>query len=131
MLPRMRPLEFYRERLLAMKAELLREGDVAIEPARKDETAVGGDEDEQALVEMNQVIASKRNHARTVEMAKITVALKRLETTPDEFGLCVECGEEIGKRLEARPYVEYCVECQSEKDGARAKGPRRHAGDFR
>ena len=131
MLPRMRPLEFYRERLLAMKAELLREGNVAIEPSRKDETTVGSDEDEQALNEMNQVIASKRNHARTLEMTKITVALKRLETAPNDFGLCVECGEEIGKRLEARPYVEYCVECQAEKDGARPKGPRRHAGDFR
>ncbi len=127
----MQPLDFYRQRLLQMKAELLREGDVAIEPARKDETAVGGDEDEQALVEMNQVIASKRNHARTLELAKIGAALKRLESAPDDFGHCVECGEEIGKRLEARPYVEYCLECQAEKDGARSKGPRRHAGDFR
>ncbi len=127
----MQPLDFYRQRLLQMKADLLREGDVAIEPARKDETAVGGDEDEQALNEMNQVIASKRNHARTLELAKITAALKRLENAPDDFGLCAECGEEIGKRLEARPYVEYCLECQAEKDGVRSKGPRRHAGDFR
>jgi DnaK suppressor protein len=131
MLPRMQPLEFYRQRLLAMKADLLREGDVAIEPSRKDETAVGNDEDEQALNEMNQVIASKRNHARTVELAKITTALKRLDDAPNDFGLCVECGDEIGKRLEARPYVEYCLECQAEKDGPRSKGPRRHAGDFR
>ncbi len=131
MLVPMRPMEFYRQRLLELKAGLLREGDVAIEPARKDETAVGGDEDEQALTEMNQVIASKRNHARTQELAKITAALKRLETSPEGFGLCVECGEEIGKRLEARPYVETCVECQAEKDGALRKGPRRHAGDFR
>jgi DnaK suppressor protein len=131
MLPRMRPLDFYRQRLLEMKAELLREGDVAIEPARKDETAVGSDDDEQALNEMNQVIASKRNHARTLELAKINAALKRLEIAPNDFGLCIECGDEIGKRLDARPYVEYCLECQAEKDGARNKGPRRHAGDFR
>lgn len=131
MLGRMQPLDFYRQRLLTMRADLLSEGDVAIEPARKDETAVGGDEDEQALNEMNQVIASKRNHARTLELAKITAALKRLESAPNDFGLCVECGDEIGKRLDARPYVEYCLECQAEKDGARNKGPRRHAGDFR
>jgi DnaK suppressor protein len=126
----MQPLDFYRQRLLVMKAELLREGDVVIEPSRKDETAVGTDDDEQALNEMNQVIASKRNQARTVELAKITAALKRLNDAPDDFGLCAECGEDIGKRLEARPYVEYCLECQSERDGARPKGPRRHAGDF-
>jgi DnaK suppressor protein len=130
MLPRMQPLEFYRQRLLAMKADLLREGDVAIEPSRKDETAVGNDEDAQALNEMNQVIASKRNHARTLELAQISAALQRLKDAPNEFGLCLECGDEIGKRLEARPYVETCLECQAEKDKAKPKGPRRHAGDF-
>ena len=127
----MKSIEFYRQRLLDLKADLLREGNVAIEPSRKDETAVGSDEDEQALNEMNQVIASKRNHARTLDLAKINAALKRLEIAPDDFGSCVECGEEIGKRLEARPYVEYCLECQAEKDGVRSKGPRRYAGDFR
>ena len=128
---RMQSLDGYRRRLLDRRAELLAEGDVAIEPSRKDETAVGSDDDDMALSEMNQVIASKRNQARTLELAKITVALKRLEEAPADFGLCAECGDPIGKRLEAHPYVEYCLECQSERDGARQKGPRRHAGDFR
>jgi DnaK suppressor protein len=122
-------LDFYRNRLLERKAILLRDGDIAIEPSRKDETAVGNDEDEQSLVEMNQVIASKRNHARTLELEKIKAALKRLEEDPDGFGLCVECGDPIGKRLEAQPYVEYCLECQTERDGPRKRERRRHAGD--
>jgi DnaK suppressor protein len=127
----MQSLDGYRRRLLDRRADLLAEGDVAIEPSRKDETAVGSDDDDMALSEMNQVIASKRNQARTLELAKITVALKRLEDAPADFGLCAECGDPIGKRLEAHPYVEYCLECQSERDGVRQKGPRRHAGDFR
>jgi DnaK suppressor protein len=127
----MQSIDFYRRRLQDRRAELLAEGDVAIEPSRRDETAVGSDDDEMALTEMNQVIASKRNQARTVELAKIAVALKRLDEAPGDFGLCVECGESIGKRLEAHPYVEYCLDCQSERDGARQRGPRRHAGDFR
>ena len=45
-------------------------------------------------------------------------ALKRLETAPDDFGLCGECDEPIGKRLQAMPYVELCVDCQQEKDGS-------------
>lgn len=126
----MRSLDFYRQRLIERRVELLREGDVVIEPARKDETAVGNDEDEQSLVEMNQVIASKRNHARTLELEKINAALKRIETQPQDFGLCTECGEPIGKRLEARPYVEFCLECQAERDGPRKKEGRRHAGEF-
>lgn len=40
-------------------------------------------------------------------------ALKRLDT--DDFGLCEECGEEIGTaRLMANPVARYCVVCQSE-----------------
>jgi DnaK suppressor protein len=123
-----------RVKLLALKTEILDEGDVSIEPARKDSTEVGSDEDEQPLAEMNQVIASKRNRSRTDVLAKVVAALKRLEDSPEEFGLCGDCGDPIGRRLEAMPYVELCVECQSaaDQEGAALKsGRRRHAGDFR
>jgi len=123
--------ETYRQRLLSRRAELLAEGDLTIEPGRKDDTAVGVDDDASPLVEMSQVIASKRNQARSAEMTKITAALKRLEENPDEFGLCVECGEPIGKRLEIHPFAEYCLECQSERDGEFKNIRRRHLGDFR
>jgi len=121
----------HRARLLALKAEILDEGDLAIEPVRKDVTEVGTDEDEQPLAEMNQVIASKRNLARTRTLAQIVAALKRLDEAPENFGLCTECDEPIGKRLAALPYVELCVECQSEKDGNPRGGARRHLTDFR
>jgi DnaK suppressor protein len=124
-------IERHRERLLAMRAEILSQGNVAIEPSRTDPTAVGGDEDEQALREMNQVIASRRNRVRTVDLGRIQAALRRLEESPDDFGSCIECGEPIGKRLELLPYVELCVECQQARDGS-PKGPnRRHLRDFR
>ena len=120
-----------REKLLALKTEILNEGDVAIEPVRKDATVLA-DEDEQPLAEMQQVIASKRNRARTDALAKVLAALKRLDETPDDFGLCSDCGDPIGRRLEAMPYVELCLECQAEKDGAPAKGQRRrHLTDFK
>ena len=124
-------IEGHRARLLALKAEILSEGDLSIEPVRKDATEVGGDEDEQPLAEMNQVIASKRNHARTQTLARILAALKRLDEAPDEFGLCVDCGDPIGKRHLALPYVETCVECQGERDGKPRGGSRRHLTDFR
>jgi DnaK suppressor protein len=89
------------------------------------------DEDEQALNEMNQIIASRRNRVRTGDLARIQAALKRLDENPDDFGLCSECGEPIGKRLELLPFVELCVECQHARDGS-PKGPnRRHLRDFR
>jgi len=131
MAARPQSLARHRDRLLALRAEILGQGDVAIEPSRTDEAAVGGDEDEQALTEMNQVIASRRNRVRTGDLARIQAALKRLEEDPDEFGLCRECGEPIGKRLELLPFVELCVECQQARDGSPKGGARRHLRDFR
>jgi DnaK suppressor protein len=121
----------HRERLLALRAEIVSQGDVAIEPSRSDPTAVGADDDEQALSEMHQVNASRRNRVRTGDLGRIQAALKRLDENPDEFGLCTECGEPIGKRLELLPFVELCVECQQARDGNPKGGPRRHLRDFR
>jgi DnaK suppressor protein len=121
----------HRDRLLALRAEILHEGDLPIEPSRTDATRVGGDEDEQPLAEMNQVITSKRNRSRTEVLARVTAALRRLDETPDDFGLCRECEEPIGKRLDLLPYVELCTECQQARDGAAKPGRRRHLTDYR
>ena len=121
----------FRARLLAMRAEILSQGDVSLEPSRADPSQVGGDEDEQALNEMNQVIASRRNRVRTGDLGRIQLALKRLDENPHEFGLCSECGEPLGRRLELLPFVELCVECQHAQDGSPKGGNRRHLRDFR
>jgi DnaK suppressor protein len=126
--------ERLRVKLQALRSEILVEGDVAIEPSRTDATKMA-DEDEQPLAEMNQVIASKRNRSRTEVLARVVTALKRIEEAPEEFGLCAECGESIGRRLEAMPYVELCLECQDALDrdaGKAVRGQRRrHAGDYK
>lgn len=122
----------HRERLLALKAEILAEGDVEIEPGRTDPAAVGTDEDGQPLTEMSQTIASSRNKTRAEVLARVIAALARLDADPEMFGLCAECEEPISpKRLDLMPYVELCVECQSTQDGPRNKGPRKHLRDFR
>ena len=126
-----RDLDRMKDKLLALKAEILTEGDLELEPARKDAAEVGGDEDAQPLTEMSQIIASKRNRARTDVLARVLAALKRIEDTPDDFGLCSECDEPIGRRLEALPYVELCVECQQERDGGPKQGRRRHLTDYK
>jgi DnaK suppressor protein len=92
---------------------------------------VGTDEDAQPLAEMSQTIASSRNRERTVELRLVAAALKRMEDAPESFGLCVECDEPISaKRLELRPYVELCVECQQEHDPARGVA-RKSLTDYR
>lgn len=124
-------LSQWKKRLLDLRADIMAEGDVAIEPVRKDDARVGNDEDEQPLVEMSQVIASKRNRERTDVLSRVYRALARIESDPEMFGLCRECEEPIGKRLEAMPYVELCIECQQARDGTHKPGRRRHLLDFK
>ena len=124
--------ERHRKRLLELKAEILAEGDLEIEPGRDDATAVGNDEDAQPLTEMSQAIASSRNRNRSGVLKRVVVALARLDADPEMFGLCTECEEPIpAKRLDLMPYVELCVECQQADDGKRPTGPRKHLRDFR
>lgn len=121
-----------RDRLLALKNEILSDGDLPIEPGRDDPAAVGTDEDAQPLSEMSQVIASKRNRARAETLALVLAALRRIDEEPELFGLCIECEEPIAAgRLNLLPYVELCVECQQKHDGPRRSGGRRHLRDFR
>jgi DnaK suppressor protein len=124
-------IDRWKQRLVALRDEIIAEGDVAIEPVRKDDAPTGGDEDAQPLVEMGQVIASKRNRARTDILLRVNRALARIESEPDGFGLCRQCEEPIGKRLQAMPYAEYCLECQQASDGTRVPDRRRHLLDFK
>ena len=125
-------LQRHRDKLLALKAEILAAGDIAPESAREDPAAVGSDEDSQPLAEMSQSIASSRNRNRSGVLARVLAALARIEEAPESFGLCAECDEPIApKRLELMPYVELCVECQQLKDGPRQTAGRKHLRDFR
>jgi len=125
-------LQRHRDKLLALRAEILAAGDIAPESSRDDATAQVSDEDTQPLAEMSQSIASSRNRNRSGVLARVQAALARIEQDPDAFGLCLECGEAIApKRIELLPYVELCVECQQLKDGPRQTGGRRHLRDFR
>ncbi len=122
----------FRQRLKDLKAEILAEGDIELEPGRKDAADVGTDEDEQPLGEMSQAIASGRNRNRADVLAHVVAALARLDDDPDSFGLCMECDEPIApKRLDLLPYVELCVECQQANDGPKTRTGRRHLRDFR
>jgi len=125
-------LDRFRKKLNDLRAEILGEGDVRIEPGRTDAAAVGTDEDAQPLTEMSQTIASSRNRNRAVVLDRVNAALARLDDDAEMFGLCTNCEEEIAPgRLELVPYAELCVECQQAKDGPISKGSRKHLRDFR
>ncbi len=52
----------------------------------------------------------------------IDEALRRLYRSPETFGKCHNCGEEIAfERLDALPHARYCIACkQREEDGKKS-----------
>ena len=104
-------LKTYRERLTAERNALL--------------GVVGRNEDygREADIEATQDPADKASNSYTKELlfsqstndriilAQIEEALQRIED--DEFGVCMNCHNEIqSKRIEALPWVRYCITCQ-------------------
>jgi RNA polymerase-binding transcription factor DksA len=51
----------------------------------------------------------------------VNQALRRLYQSPEKFGRCEQCGEEIGfDRLDALPHARLCIQCKAkEEDGKR------------
>ena len=100
-----------RQRLLDLKAELeqlsrMAEDDRAT--VELDQQSVGRLSRMDAL--QRQAMAEAAERARTLEIQKIDVALKRIED--DEYGYCIDCGEEIAdKRLSVDPAASHCIKC--------------------
>ena len=52
----------------------------------------------------------------------IDQALRRLYQTPEQFGVCQECGEPISfERLDALPHTRLCVRCKEEEESGAAR----------
>jgi DnaK suppressor protein len=121
-----------RSALERLRAEITDAGPAKIEPNRTDPATTGvADEDAQALSEMLQVLASQRNRGRAELLGRVERALRKLEATPDEFGLCEDCEEEIPpRRLAAVPYAAFCPECQAKREPRHA-ATRKKLTDFR
>lgn len=114
------------------RRDLLETGPEKIEPNRRDPATTGvADDDEQALSEMLQTLASTRNREAAQTVAAIDRALRKLRDAPDELGRCEDCGDEIpAKRLELMPWAALCAECQAAADPKRNVG-RRNLTDYK
>src|SRR6476620_2260872 len=50
----------------------------------------------------------------------IDEALRRLYRTPETFGKCHQCGNEIAHdRLDALPHARYCIDCKQREEDAK------------
>ncbi|MBK7861990.1 MAG: TraR/DksA C4-type zinc finger protein [Archangiaceae bacterium] len=117
------------KQLAELEKQLASKTALRIEPNADHEERA--DEDEQPLNEMNQAIASNRNKADLILLGKVRAAIKRLNDDPDDYGNCIDCGDEIlAGRMKAMPWADLCVDCQSKKDKRGAGTSRKHLTDF-
>jgi RNA polymerase-binding protein DksA len=50
----------------------------------------------------------------------VNEALRRLYSSPEDFGICHECGEEISfERLDALPHARLCIKCKAKEEDAK------------
>lgn len=104
-------MESVRERLRAMRAELLEESESsrdARDTVMLDQTSVGRLSRMDAL--QGQAMAKAEEERRQLALRRIAAALTRIDR--GEYGECIECGEWIAtKRLEWDPLVLKCIDC--------------------
>ena|SRR5712692_965932 len=77
----------------------------------------GKDEGDRANMSLaRELDLGQKSRDRTL-LISVDAALKRI--SEGTFGECLNCGQEINsKRLEAIPWVRYCITCQELIDGA-------------
>lgn len=107
-------LEHFREKLLAMRADLMRELD-GIPTADQIEDGRGGDQTDQSSAETDRdLVAINRARARKL-LGDVERALVRIEN--GTYGICEDTGRPIGlKRLEAQPTATLSIEAQEQRE---------------
>jgi DnaK suppressor protein len=109
-----RQLLYFRNKLLAWRAELIEESQETLEHLRTEAREVG-DEAERASRESDNILELRTRDRYRKLLRKIDQALERIED--GSYGYCEETGEEIGiARLEARPIATLTVDAQERRE---------------
>jgi DnaK suppressor protein len=116
-----RNIEFFRTLLHQRMDELRSEAGKTVESMDGDENFP--DPSDRATMESNRNSMLRIRDRERKLIFKIQEALQRLDA--GEYGICEECGEEIGiERLKARPVTTLCIECKSSQELAERKAKR-------
>lgn len=79
--------------------------------ARSTQHDFGKDEGDRAAASTSREIDASQKFRHQALLMAVDAALTRIKD--GTFGECLNCGQEIGiKRLEAIPWVRYCIVCQ-------------------
>ena len=116
-----RNMEFFRNLLHQRIDELRSEAGKTVESMDGDENFP--DPSDRATMESDRNSMLRIRDRERKLIFKIQEALQRLDA--GEYGICEECGEEIGiERLKARPVTTLCIECKSSQELAERKAKR-------
>jgi DnaK suppressor protein len=78
----------------------------------------GEDEGERSNTSQARELDLGQKSRERALLSAVDAALRRI--TEGTFGQCLKCGQEINnKRLEAIPWVRYCITCQELIDGTK------------
>ena len=107
-------LEYFRELLGNMLEEALKQGEMTLEDMT-DNNEICADPADRATVESDRAFTLRIRDRERKLIKKIRAALARIDE--GVFGVCDECGEEIGvPRLKARPVTKLCINCKSKQE---------------
>jgi DnaK suppressor protein len=114
-------IEFFRKLLNERLHELRSEAGKTVEGM--DDDANIPDPSDRATIEADRNSVLRIRDRERKLIFKIQQALQLLEN--GEFGVCEECGEQIGiERLKARPVTTLCIECKASQEVQEKKARR-------
>ena len=101
--------------------DLLSEADKTVEGMDQEENFPDPTDRASLEADRNSILRIRDRERKL--MVKIQEALRRLDR--GEFGICEDCGEEIGiDRLKARPVTTLCIDCKSTQEVEERKSRR-------
>lgn len=107
-------IEYFRELLNNSLNDILQKSQATIEDMTES-VEVYADPADRATAESDRAFTLRLRDRERKLIKKIQQALQRIED--GEFGICQECGEEIGvARLKARPMTTLCIACKSKQE---------------
>lgn len=106
--------EYFRQKLLTWREELLRESSDTLE-SMQEESLAQPDLTDRASMETDRAIELRTRDRERKLISKIDSALERISN--DSYGYCEETGEPISlRRLEARPVATLSLEAQEQHE---------------
>lgn len=108
-----------KQTLIARRSAILNKSLEFTREQRQDGGFSRADETEIASVDTNLTLSYQIHERDRVILLQIDRALSKI--SEGNYGKCEDCNADIlPKRLEARPFAIYCIECQEEREANNA-----------